>query len=113
MTDKDIVEGANLTLPCPVTKGNPTDTRFKWTRDGDNRTWSTQILYIQNVTKYDDMMYKCTVQNILRPSGSVEELGINSGSFHLNVLCKLFTLCILRKIFSLVSYNSGGEQISK
>ncbi|XP_060569025.1 carcinoembryonic antigen-related cell adhesion molecule 5-like [Ruditapes philippinarum] len=113
MTDKDIVEGANLTLPCPVTKGNPTDTRFKWIRDGDNRTWDTQTLYIQNVTKYDDMMYKCTVQNILRPSGSVEELGINSGSFHLNVLCKLFTLCILRKIFGLVSYNSGDEQISK
>ncbi|XP_060603838.1 synaptogenesis protein syg-2-like [Ruditapes philippinarum] len=86
LDNQDIVAGSSVNVQCPIIKGNPNPTTFKWTRNGDNRTWSTQTLYIQNVSKNDDMMYTCTVQNIMRPTGSAHETGTDSGSFHLSVL---------------------------
>ncbi|XP_060587107.1 nephrin-like [Ruditapes philippinarum] len=79
LDNQDILAGSNVSVQCPVIKGNPEFTTFRWTRNGDSRTWKTQTLYIQNVTKYDDMMYTCTVQNIFRPTGFPTEMGKQTG----------------------------------
>lgn len=88
LKDRNISAGLDLEVECPVTKGNPPATTFEWTRN-DSKTWSSEILDLKNVSKDDDMIYTCTVNNTMKPTGASKQHGHGSGSFHLNVLCKL------------------------
>ncbi|XP_060558738.1 protein turtle-like [Ruditapes philippinarum] len=82
----EIVDGSSLYFACPATDGKPASTAYEWTRDGDIKKWNRKILYIDNVTKNDDMIYTCTAQNEMTPTGGLPEIGIASGSFHLIVM---------------------------
>ncbi|XP_053372488.1 uncharacterized protein LOC123561230 isoform X4 [Mercenaria mercenaria] len=68
LKNRSIIEGASLTIVCPVTVGNPPETTFIWRAD-DDREWRKQDLAIDNVTRNDSMYYSCEVANILKQTG--------------------------------------------
>ncbi|XP_060606552.1 synaptogenesis protein syg-2-like [Ruditapes philippinarum] len=84
--DSFVAEGSAFNFTCPVHHGNPDNTFVGWTRDGDNRNWTSQNAFINNITKYDDMNYNCTAYNIMSSSNDNYTVqGITIQIFHLNV----------------------------
>jgi hypothetical protein len=75
-------------LSCPVSPGNPNDTTINWSASGSIIKSSTKILSFHNISRRHDMIYTCTVSNIMKPTDSNEVKGINSEDFHLIVECE-------------------------
>ncbi|XP_053372489.1 protein turtle-like isoform X5 [Mercenaria mercenaria] len=87
LKNRSIIEGASLTIVCPVTVGNPPETTFIWRAD-DDREWRKQDLAIDNVTRNDSMYYSCEVANILKQTGQPDtSTKPDSKRFYLDVLC--------------------------
>ncbi|XP_053372487.1 uncharacterized protein LOC123561230 isoform X3 [Mercenaria mercenaria] len=86
LKNRSIIEGASLTIVCPVTVGNPPETTFIWRAD-DDREWRKQDLAIDNVTRNDSMYYSCEVANILKQTGQPDtSTKPDSKRFYLDVL---------------------------
>ena len=92
MTTHDVLEGDLLSLDCPATEGNPTDTMYGWKRSSDNEQWLTRTLTLR-VHRTDDAVYTCTASNVMTPTGFEPVLGYANGTVHLNVQCK-YNVCI-------------------
>ncbi|WAR06014.1 PXDN-like protein [Mya arenaria] len=81
----NILEGAALSYPCLFIPGNPSKTSIVWTSSFDHRQWNSQIVSISSVLRSDDGMYTCTATNKMTPTGSPVQIGIHSGTTHINV----------------------------
>ncbi|XP_052804753.1 synaptogenesis protein syg-2-like isoform X1 [Mya arenaria] len=81
----NILEGAALSYPCLFIPGNPSETSIVWTSSVDHRQWNSQIVSISSVQRSDDGMYTCTATNKMAPTGSPIQIGIHSGTTHINV----------------------------
>jgi hypothetical protein len=88
MKDFSITEGSNFSFSCPVNPGNPNDTEIKWTANGHIIKSGTKILSFHNVSRKHDMIYTCTVSNIMNPTDNNQEKGTQSKRFHLDVECE-------------------------
>jgi hypothetical protein len=83
-----VIEGSHFNLSCPVNPGNPHDTNIYWSASDNILQSVTKILSFHNVSRKHDMIYTCTVSNIMKPTDSNEVKGINSEDFHLIVECE-------------------------
>jgi hypothetical protein len=86
--DFSITEGSNFSFSCPVNPGNPNDTEINWSAKGYIIKSGTKILSIHNVSRKHDMIYTCTVSNIMKLTDNTQEKGTHSESFHLIVKCE-------------------------
>ncbi|XP_062620635.1 B-cell receptor CD22-like, partial [Saccostrea cucullata] len=83
LTDKDIIEGDDLSVTCSVTNGNPSQTNVYWTKTGDSGfRQNGAVLRIQRIQRNMAGTYTCTAQN----SYSIGGAGSNSQSMNVNVL---------------------------
>ena len=101
MVQKDLsskpIEGRHKTLQCQVvSEGKPAATQYKWYRNniditeaaGKYERFNNNELVIRNLNKDDDGSYGCRIEN---DAG----LGIQKGTYKLEVLCKatfIFTI---------------------
>ncbi|XP_062572138.1 cell adhesion molecule 4-like, partial [Saccostrea cucullata] len=64
LTDKDIIEGDDLSVTCSVTNGNPSQTNVYWTKTGDSGfRQNGAVLRIQRIQRNMAGTYTCTAQN--------------------------------------------------
>ncbi|XP_062598803.1 hemicentin-1-like, partial [Saccostrea cucullata] len=83
LTNKDIIEGDDLSVTCFITDGNPAQTTIYWTKTGDSGfRQNGVVLLIQNIQRGSADTYTCTAQN----SYSIGGTGSSSQSMIVNVL---------------------------
>ncbi|XP_062607906.1 B-cell receptor CD22-like, partial [Saccostrea cucullata] len=83
LTNKDIIEGDDLSVTCSVTNGNPSQTTIYWTKTGDSGfRQNGAVLRIQRIQRNSAGTYTCTAQN----SYSIGATGSSSQSMTVNVL---------------------------
>ncbi|XP_078332848.1 contactin-6-like [Crassostrea virginica] len=62
LTQREIVEGRDLSVTCQATPGNPSSTTFFWTKDSEYKQKGAR-LYIPNIQRSGSGTYRCTVEN--------------------------------------------------
>lgn len=85
MSQKDIIEGRNLSVTCQTTPGNPSSTTIYWTKDFEGFRQKGPTLQLPNIQRTSSGTYTCTAEN----NYSNGEKGIHRETIDINVLCKL------------------------
>lgn len=83
LTQREIVEGRDLSVTCQATPGNPSSTTFFWTKDSEYKQKGAR-LYIPNIQRSGSGTYRCTVEN----NYSNGETGTHDQDMDVSVLCK-------------------------
>ena len=92
---REVVEGTSLSLDLRTGRDPfPYPQEFQWTRNSDVLSNSSQALWgypgvaLRDVSRTDSGLYSLSATNY-RLDNPSEEIGRSTGSFQLNVLCKL------------------------
>lgn len=86
LLDKKVTIGNNVSVQCTTTLGNPQTTSYLWTRDIDGWSQITSTMALVDIRTEDTGVYKCTVQNIMDPTGQGLVSGVDSKQFTLTVV---------------------------
>ena len=85
LTQREIVEGRDLSVTCQATPGNPSSTTFFWTKeDNSGFRQNGAKLHIPNIQRSGTGTYRCTVEN----NYSNGETGTHDQDMDVSVLCK-------------------------
>ncbi|XP_056011993.1 titin-like isoform X2 [Ostrea edulis] len=83
LTNRDVIEGSDLTITCSVTNGNPSQTTVYWTKSGDSGfRQNNATLQITKINRSSSGTYTCTAENIY----TIDEKGTGSQAVNVNVL---------------------------
>lgn len=93
MSQQDIIEGEDLSVTCMSIHGNPRNTTYYWTKEGD-QTFGKKfgaLLKLFKIQRNSSGKYRCTAEN----NFSNGEKGTDSQTMKVNVLCKFNNCGIL------------------
>ncbi|XP_053373248.1 synaptogenesis protein syg-2-like isoform X2 [Mercenaria mercenaria] len=87
LKNTSVVERSPLTVFCPVTAGNPSQTTYEWIRN--RKVWKrTQTFTIDTTSRNDAMFYTCKVSNRMVQTGEEPVSQPDTNAFYLNVWYK-------------------------
>uniref|UniRef100_A0A8W8LD40 Ig-like domain-containing protein n=1 Tax=Magallana gigas TaxID=29159 RepID=A0A8W8LD40_MAGGI len=83
LSQRDILEGRNLSVTCKATPGNPSSTTFYWTKvDNPGFRHNVSTLHLPSIQRTSSGTYRCTAEN----NYNNKEKGTASQSIDINVL---------------------------
>lgn len=77
-----IIENTTFTIKCNGSTSNPKGEIYLWQNQADNN------LTIRNIKTDNAGMYSCNVTNIMKRTFGGTEIGHNSTTINIDVLCK-------------------------
>ncbi|XP_052803536.1 uncharacterized protein LOC128233749 isoform X2 [Mya arenaria] len=82
----EVLEGVNVSLICNATPGNPNITSYYWTTTNQTKQRIyDRYLFIQNISRTEEDVYTCLVQNSMDPTGCQGVNGSDTASIHVDV----------------------------
>ena len=80
------IKGKTRSVECESV-GKPEPNVYTWTK-GEQNIRTGKLLTFNGVQRQDDSQYKCTAQNTMIPSEGSQQIGTNSSTVQVIVLCK-------------------------
>lgn len=99
LSQRDILEGRNLSVTCKATPGNPSSTTFYWTKvDNPGFRHNGSTLHLPSIQRTSSGTYRCTAEN----NYNNKEKGTDSQSMDINVLCRSLIMMIKTKLWNIL-----------
>lgn len=85
LSQKDIIEGKNLSVTCLTNPGNPNATNFYWTKVNNSEFRQNKpTLHMPNIQRNSSGTYRCIAENNYDNGMK----GRNNETMDVNVLCE-------------------------